>query len=61
MSVYSTINKSQESTKKSVPFKKILPLKPKDDLAELFSDEEDLKKHKSSLPIETVKTKNNKL
>lgn len=61
MSVYSTINKSQESSKKSVPFKKILPPKPKDDLAELFSDEEELKKHKLGLQIESVKPKNNKL
>lgn len=57
MSVYSTITKSQEIAKKSVPFKKIFPSKPKDDLAELFSDEEDRAKHKASLQIEAGKTK----
>lgn len=61
MSVYSTISKSQESGKKAAPFKKIVPPKPKDDFAEYFSDEEDLKKHKANLQIESVKTKNTKL
>lgn len=61
MSVYSTITKSQESLKKSIPFKKIVPRLPKDDLAELFSDDEDLKKHKSALQIEAIKSKNNKV
>lgn len=61
MSVYSTINKNQESVKKTSAFKKILPPKPRDDLAELFSDDEDLRKHKASIPIDSTKSKNSKL
>lgn len=61
MSVYTTITKSQEHGKKSVSYKKLIPSKSKDDLAELFSEEEDQKKHKSILSIENPKSKNHKL
>lgn len=50
MSVYSAVTK-QQSHRKSA-FKKILPLKPQDNLAEYFSDEEELKKHKEKLELE---------
>lgn len=51
MSVYSTVTK-QQSLQKKAGFKKILPLKPQDNLAEYFSDEEELRKHKEKLELE---------
>lgn len=51
MSVYSTVTK-QQSLHKKTGFKKILPLKPQDNLAEYFSDEEELRKHKEKLELE---------
>ncbi|XP_076257624.1 stomatin like 2 [Rhynchophorus ferrugineus] len=47
MSVYSAITKSQQHYKKA-SFKKIVPLKPQDNLEEYFSDEE-LRRHKEKL------------
>ncbi|KAJ8925900.1 hypothetical protein NQ315_009752 [Exocentrus adspersus] len=51
MSVYSTISRNQENQKKPI-IRKVLPPKPKDDLAEFFSDEDELKKHKDKLRLE---------
>ncbi|XP_019762475.1 stomatin-like protein 2, mitochondrial [Dendroctonus ponderosae] len=48
LTVYSTITKDNIQQKKQA-FKKILPLKPQDNLEEYFSDEEDLKKHREKM------------
>ena len=49
MSVYSAVTKSQPPRRSN--FKKIVPIRP-DNLAEYFSDEEDLKKHKEKLELD---------
>lgn len=56
--MYSTISKSQEAQRKPTIVRKILSPKPKDDLAELFSDEEEQKKQKETLKLEPLPPKN---
>ncbi|KAJ8954803.1 hypothetical protein NQ318_014915 [Aromia moschata] len=58
MTVYSSITKAQELAKKPSSYKKILPPKPKDDLAEFFSDEEEQKKQKEKLQLDVLPPKN---
>ncbi|XP_066252274.1 stomatin-like protein 2, mitochondrial [Euwallacea similis] len=56
LSVYSTVTKQQGHQRK-MGFKKLLPLKPQDNLAEYFSDEDDLKKHQERLELEDKNVK----
>lgn len=51
--------KSNQATKKNhePPFQKILPPQPQPDLAELFSDDEDIQKHQEKLQLESLKPK----
>lgn len=51
LSVYAAVTK-QQTHKKSL-FKKIPALKPQDNLAEYFSDKEELRKHREKLELES--------
>ncbi|XP_030752510.1 stomatin-like protein 2, mitochondrial [Sitophilus oryzae] len=52
LSVYSAVTKNQQGHTRKSHYKKILPLKPQDNLEEYFSDEEELKKHREKLELD---------
>lgn len=56
--MYTTISKSQEAQRKPTIVRKILSPKPRDDLAELFSDEEEQRKQKEILKLDPLPPKN---
>ncbi|XP_060526645.1 stomatin-like protein 2, mitochondrial [Cylas formicarius] len=49
LSVYSAVTKSQPSNVKPSLAKKYVPINPTDEFAELFSDEEEVRKHRDKL------------